>query len=432
MALRELAGVSFRSLWARPAILVVDGHSTDGTAEVAARWGVELIQQTGRGKGAAVREGLAWAAEHGYPSVAVMDADATYPAASLPALFNLLESGRELVVGIRRPEPPKRWTARDAVHRAGNKILNYAAAQLTGSPLMDICSGFWGLRTSILGELALESDGFDIEAELFVKAFRLGLKVAQIPIRYRTRAGEAKLHAVRDGAHILLSIARYGRTSPSLVADAAPASALSSLYGLIIGLSPQRILLLAAPPRFEEARQLAHHLAMAAPEAEVTTATLAPRTDPRPLPALLKDLTRPTPGLPGAVVVALPSRGEGGADRGRILVGIPRTRRCLQFFSEMPDGARTPAAASLVASAGFRRERPPRGRSAAWLILASSLDPSWSRNELALLGANDLTGGVSIYRQPPASPVESLRRTILPDLLHAPLALTRVWTRSER
>ena len=83
------------------------------------------------------------------------------------------------------------------VHRAGNGLLNYTAAQLSGHPVLDICSGFWGVRTEATSQLAPQSDGFEIESELFISAFRAGLDVAQFPIVYRKqRVGEAKLHAV--------------------------------------------------------------------------------------------------------------------------------------------------------------------------------------------------------------------------------------------
>lgn len=64
-------------------------------------------------------------------------------------------------------------------------------------------------------ELGITSAGFAIEAELILRAVRRGFRVSQIPIDYRARLGVAKLHALRDGAHILYSTLREARPGGS-------------------------------------------------------------------------------------------------------------------------------------------------------------------------------------------------------------------------
>jgi dolichol-phosphate mannosyltransferase len=206
--LAELARVTTFREGRIPEILVVDGRSTDRTLEIARQYRCTILTQRGRGKGAAIREGLGWAQARGFGLVGVLDADATYPSERLPALFRLLELGADVVVGLRRPDQLAHRTARDLVHRIGNGWLNLCAGLFSRGPVLDVCSGFWGLRTAIVPRLALESNGFEIESELFVKSFRLGLRVVQIPVTYRERTGIAKLQASRDGARIFLSIIR--------------------------------------------------------------------------------------------------------------------------------------------------------------------------------------------------------------------------------
>jgi glycosyl transferase family 2 len=406
--LEDLRSVTFEPGRARPTLLVIDGRSRDRTVEVARRWGVEVLEQTTRGKGAAVREGLAWAAAHAFDSVGVIDADGTYPASALPAMFNLLENGRDLVVGVRRTAGTALRSLRDIVHRIGNGLLNYAAAQASGAPILDICSGFWGVRTSALESFTLESDGFEIESELFVKGFRNGLRVAQFPVAYRDRTGEAKLHAVRDGARILLSIFRYSFRRGRPMNGSAPREEpgtppAESLNPLLLALNAERVVLLSAPERASEADLVRKNISAAVPQAEVVTAVVGASAPGLSNPIMLSSSNDPLDGHSQKVVVALPSPDRFPTAPGTLLVGIPRTQRFLRV-SAAPPGEESRVDLSLTRSDGFRPERAHTGRRRAWFILGATLEPSWTQRELALLEANAQDSAIQVYRRVLPSP----------------------------
>ncbi|HEV2520240.1 MAG TPA: glycosyltransferase family 2 protein [Thermoplasmata archaeon] len=401
--LRELEHTQFRGPHSPPTIAVIDGPSTDGTREVARRRGVTVLLQVGKGKGAAMREGLAWAARQGFASVAVMDADGTYAAASLPAIFDLLGLGSELVVGVRRTEVASRSSLRDLIHRVGNGLLNYTAAQFSRQPVLDVCSGFWGVRTSVLDRLDLESDGFDIEAELFVKSFRGGLRVSQIPVAYRTRVGEAKLHAVRDGAKIFLSILRYslrksGSGPRAFPAELERSGERPSLDTVLLALDPAHVILLSARERLSEADAVARRLTSASPNASVVTSVLAPGDSSTSMGSLLPSLTEPVPGVGPIVVVTLPSGQPNSIEPPPVMVGIPRTGRVIRIPA--PQGAE-PTAKDLgaIAEQRFLPERLPGGLFSALFILSASIEPTWTRRELAILGANARGFPLGVFRQ---------------------------------
>src|SRR5271170_3951542 len=146
---RTLQDIPFQNLrslgWtARP--LVIDGPSTDGTREVARTHGVPVLLQQARGKGAAIRQALDWLITHRVRYVIVLDADCTYPGSMIPAFAQLLDAGSQLVVGVRQPVLPPHTSGREFVHRVGNRLLNVTASQLSGLPILDLCSGFWGVR----------------------------------------------------------------------------------------------------------------------------------------------------------------------------------------------------------------------------------------------------------------------------------------------
>jgi dolichol-phosphate hexosyltransferase len=264
-----------RNGWdARP--LVIDGGSTDRTRDVAREFGVPVLEQHSRGKGAAIREGLEWLGAIGVPLAVILDADATYPGrAVLPAL-ELLDSGSDLVIGVRQPKRPlnrAEATVRDLIHRAGNALLNLSAELISGCSLLDICSGFWAVRVPRALALDLRSTDFAIEAELFLKARRSGLSVHQFPIEYGERVGVAKLHAVRDGVRILAAIVKFGRHSVGVATDPLTqrlAHLVRELTLILLIEGPRDVLLLASPARHAEAQLLAARLRRARLATRVT------------------------------------------------------------------------------------------------------------------------------------------------------------------
>ena len=190
---------------------IIDGGSSDRTRQVALSRGVPVVDQRSQGKGAAVREGLELLRGLGVRFAVVLDADATYPGSAVLPALELLDSGSDLVVGVRHRESGGPRSLRDLVHRTGNVLLNFAAGQYSRSTYLDLTSGFWAIDVQRAPELSLQTDDFGIEAELFLKAHRNGWNTSQIPIEYRKRTGSAKLRAVPDGTRILLTILRFGR-----------------------------------------------------------------------------------------------------------------------------------------------------------------------------------------------------------------------------
>jgi hypothetical protein len=209
--------------------LVVDGGSTDRTREVARELGIPVLHQRTSGKGGAIRESLAWLREAGVRHVVVLDADSTYPGDMVGRVLELLRSGAGLVVGVRQPLRDKPVAIRDMIHRAGNAFLNYVAGQVSGHTVLDLCSGFWGLDLQSGADQRLYSIGFEIEAELFLGAYRSGVPVVQIPIPYSDRIGVAKLRAVRDGGRIFVTILRQARVGALSAPVRSQSQASSSL-----------------------------------------------------------------------------------------------------------------------------------------------------------------------------------------------------------
>ena len=185
--------------------LVVDGKSTDKTAQLAKNMGATLLTQDGIGKGNA----LAKALEHMDPSVSYMvltDADYTYPAKYVPDMIRILDENPKvgMVCGNRfNGNVDKKALYR--IFHLGNKLLAFAHKTLNGVTLKDPLTGLRVIRTDILREWRIESKGFDIEVELNNFVQKQGYTTQEILIEYRARLGEKKLKA-RHGFAILKRI----------------------------------------------------------------------------------------------------------------------------------------------------------------------------------------------------------------------------------
>jgi hypothetical protein len=177
-------------------VIVVDDGSTDETVAIAAKFPCTVLRHDqNRGKGAALRTGLQGATGR---FIIVMDADATYPVSAIPKLVAEL-SDHDFVRGVRR----SRDKSMPLVNRIGNGILDRTLWLLHGVQGEDQLTGLYGLRRDILNDMHIASQGFDLETEIDIKARARHLRASSIPIEYRPRLGEKKLHPLRDGFRIL-------------------------------------------------------------------------------------------------------------------------------------------------------------------------------------------------------------------------------------
>jgi hypothetical protein len=177
-------------------VIIVDDGSTDRSVSVAVKFPCRIVQHPhNMGKGAALQTGLHQA--RGEYAIFI-DADNTYPVELIPALVACLGE-YDLVRGIRQ-------SGRENIpllNRLGNQMFDRVIRALHAVEGGDLLSGMYGGRRESLLELSLESRGFDIEAEINVKAHARGLTCAMVPITYLERVGEKKLRAFRDGLRIL-------------------------------------------------------------------------------------------------------------------------------------------------------------------------------------------------------------------------------------
>ena len=111
-------------------VLIVDGASTDGTPEIVRRLGDRVIQQEGRGYGAAIRTGF----KHVRGEIIVLaDADGSYNLDDIRRLVQRVQDGADLALGSRYL--PESGSEDDTLVRyVGNKAFTWALAHLGCRP----------------------------------------------------------------------------------------------------------------------------------------------------------------------------------------------------------------------------------------------------------------------------------------------------------
>ncbi len=182
-------------------VLVMDGHSTDGTEQVADEHGVLLVDQDDIGKGSAIRHGFREALRLEADAVVMLDADGTYAPHEMTRLLSRLDE-HNVVIGDRL----NGRMAPDAMTRlnfVGNHVLTWVATALFGTTTSDVCSGYWAFSKEAIHTLQLNSRSFEIEAEMFASMVHQGVAFDFVPISYGPRIGEAKLGSTADGWQIL-------------------------------------------------------------------------------------------------------------------------------------------------------------------------------------------------------------------------------------
>jgi glycosyltransferase involved in cell wall biosynthesis len=206
-------------------VIVVDGRSMDNTREVALSRGARVYVQEGNGKGLGVRQ--AFSLSHPQEVVLkalsgkdgavgdlyvlstlldsqyllMLDGDGTYPSRYLVDLVDTLEEGKDVVMGSRFRGKIMSG-AMSRLNYLGNLALSATASILYMHPCSDVCTGLWGFRLDAIRAMDLDSDRFELEAEMYAVSVRNHLRLTEIPIDYYPREGESKLIPINSGTMI--------------------------------------------------------------------------------------------------------------------------------------------------------------------------------------------------------------------------------------
>lgn len=186
-------------------VIIVDGHSTDGTIEVAQQClpGVTIVHQDGRGKGNALACGFR--AVTGDITV-MLDADGSSDPREIPRFVAALTNGYDFAKGTRFMTGGGS-TDITPLRRAGNRSLTAMVNRIWGVRYSDLCYGYNAFWTRILPAVYPDSPGFEVETLISIKLATAAVNVVEVPSVEAERIhGTSHLHAGRDGIRVLRTI----------------------------------------------------------------------------------------------------------------------------------------------------------------------------------------------------------------------------------
>lgn len=195
-------------------IIFVEGNSTDDTwatiqavqEKYKSSHNIRIMQQDGKGKGDAVRKGYANATGD---ILMILDADLTVPPEDLPKFYNAIASGKgEFINGVRLVYPMEKKAMR-TLNVIGNHFFSKMFTWILEAPVKDtLCGTKVMFRNDYLRLAANRSffgefDPFG-DYDLLFGAFKLNLKIIDLPIRYKDRVyGDTNISRFKHGLVLL-------------------------------------------------------------------------------------------------------------------------------------------------------------------------------------------------------------------------------------
>jgi len=196
--------LAFRKFLPEAEVFVFDNNSSDRTAELARTAGATVCLERRQGKGYVVQ---AMFREVDADLYVMVDGDTTYPAEVVRSLIEPVARGdADMVIGSRLHEVASSQFR--LLNRLGNLLYRWLINAIFGVRLTDLLSGYRVFSRRLVRALPLVGGGFEIEAEMTIKAIERGFTIVEVPVNLTPRpaGSQSKIRLIHDGWLILSTI----------------------------------------------------------------------------------------------------------------------------------------------------------------------------------------------------------------------------------
>ncbi len=186
--LEEVLGRVYAVPYSPKEIILVDDDSSDGTRRILEQYRhspdtVVIFQERNRGKGYAIRTGLAATTGE---IVIIQDADLEYDPEEIPAVVEPIVRGEtEVCYGSRFLGGLERMAI---PNRVANWLLAKMVSWLFWTSISDEATAYKAFRREVLERIDLRCEGFEFCPEVTAKVLRLGYTIKEVSVRFRARS----------------------------------------------------------------------------------------------------------------------------------------------------------------------------------------------------------------------------------------------------
>lgn len=187
-------------------IVVVDDHSNDSTAEIVRRLALEYpnINLVSNHRDAGFANALKTGFEKTRSEIVVpVMADLCDDPNTINRMHEKAKEGFDIVCGSRYMKGGRKIGG-PRLKSFFSRFVGISLHLITGIPMHDISNSFKLYRKKVIESIDIESSGFEISAEIPLKAYFLGYKITEIPTTWMNRKeGESKFEIIKHGSRYL-------------------------------------------------------------------------------------------------------------------------------------------------------------------------------------------------------------------------------------
>lgn len=191
-------------------LLVVDGHSKDGTREIAAAAGARVVLDDGTGKGGALRIG---AREAKGDIVVFIDADGSHDPDVIPMMVApILANKADVVIGsrMRGGSDELHSSFPEFIRLLGSEIITMTINYRFGVRMTDYQNGFRAIRREVMLALDTKERTFTIEQEMAMKGLKRKYRLDEVPAHeYRRHHGKSHIVVWRVGPRYVWCLLKH-------------------------------------------------------------------------------------------------------------------------------------------------------------------------------------------------------------------------------